>query len=171
MIAECEGVFERRNTKREIRNGALGLCGLPRGWAILWIRLDLVRSVALWLGCPAWLGNIGSLVHESFVLIFDDCRVRGESGFLFGLSEYGQRDDWAVRDIAAWCGAGGALFCFAGAVARIAYRSLSRSLRVDVAIWMASGADLFGFGTFLPSALRWSVCPAFYPRIFRSGTL
>src|SRR5580658_7084726 len=109
------------------------------------------------------------MVHESLVLNIDDCRVRGEFGFLFGLPEYGQRDDGASRDGAAWAGSRGPLFCIAGAVAGVAYGSLSRPLWLDVAVWVAFGADVFGIGALSPAAVGGGVRFAIYYCVFFGG--
>src|SRR5882672_4318882 len=69
------------------------------------------------------------------------------------------------RQLVAGGWPGSALLCFTGTFAGVAYRSLSRFVGVNVAVWMAAGADLHRFRNVSPATIGWRVCAPVYPGI------
>src|ERR1700722_6992532 len=108
----------------------------------------------------AWNQDEPSLFHT------DTDGLLVELGMLPGLSEYWQGAVGKVRDSAIGAWAGGALFRVAGTVARLAHRSLSRPLRLDVVIRMAAGADVSCSRVLSSAALGRGVRGAVYSWIF-----
>jgi hypothetical protein len=94
------------------------------------------------------------------------CGLLFELGLLPGVSKYrpSLAGDLRVSAVGTW--AGDALFCVAGAVTRPAHRSISRPLRLDVAVRVAAGADVFGSRVLSPAALRRGVRGAVYSDVF-----
>src|SRR5882672_4070164 len=84
--------------------------------------------------------------HEPNRTHFDGGRLFAEFRLLRAFFEHGPRAHWAVGNAVPHVGAGGALFRAAGAVTRFAHRSVSRFVRLDVAVRLAAGADVPGIG-------------------------